>query len=149
MTAIKTQIPQDLRTVFEDTLRPDLISLLRENLLPLNEKLLANVQEVQDAHHEKLVARLFEHCNDLSTNIKWMKEQIDQPSLVQEQISSTLSKTNCRRNLGPAPDETIADPAENDIPEDQESLQDMYEIRCHLFQERPDDRADITSCSYI
>jgi hypothetical protein len=120
VTTIKTQLPQDLRTVFGDTLRPDLISLLRENLLPLNEKLL-----VQNAHQEKLAARLFEHYNDLSTDIKWMKKQIDKPSLVQIQINSALSGTTRRRSLGRVPDETIVAPVDDDIPEDLESLQEV------------------------
>jgi hypothetical protein len=122
VTTMKTQLPQDLRAVLEDTLRPDLISLLREKLL---EKLLTNVKASQDEHFEKLFARVFEPYNDLSTDIKWMKEQIGRPSLVQEQIDSAMSGAKTPRKLQWVPEASTTAPVDNDNVENEESLANM------------------------
>lgn len=79
-------------------LRPDLMSFLRENLHPLHEKLLANATEVQESNYEKLTTRLSERYDGLSSDIQWIKEHIEQPYLIQEQIKSALPGTNAPSN---------------------------------------------------
>jgi hypothetical protein len=125
VSTIKTQLPQHLLTLFEDMISPNLMSVLRENLLPLNERLRLNVNETQDAHFEKLTTTLFEHYNNLSKDIEWMKEKFNEPSLIYQQINAALSGTKLPRKLESAPRGSTGAAVQDDIPENRDTLQDM------------------------
>ncbi|PMD49113.1 uncharacterized protein K444DRAFT_301242 [Hyaloscypha bicolor E] len=122
VSTIQTQLPRDLRTVVDDALRPDLMNLLRENLLPLHEKLLANVKDEHDMQYERLAAKTFECYEGLSSDVQWIKQNIGKPSQIQEEINSALSGSNSSRKLQPKRGGIQGDIGE----EREESLRDIY-----------------------
>jgi hypothetical protein len=90
----QTQLPQNLRTLFGETLRPDLIAVLRENLLPLNTGFIANYNELQNTYHDKLVSEISQNYHNLSSDIDALKERINNPYVIKGQIQSTFSQPN-------------------------------------------------------
>ena len=122
---MKTQLSQDLRTVFEDTLRPDLISLLRDNLVPLNDRLITSVETAQAANHDRISSTLFEHYRGLASDIQWIKHQIGTPSLFKDPNGSALVGGRIMPKVPAALEDSKAASDENDTPESGETLQEM------------------------
>ena len=82
-----------MRTVFESTLKPDLLDFLRENLVPLNASLLVNSQQRQN-EHEALFAKISEvsrHYESLSVDIELVKQYISRQSSIRRQLELGLS----------------------------------------------------------
>jgi hypothetical protein len=84
----QNKLPEALRTVFESTLKPDLLAFLRENLVPLNASLLVNSQQKQKEHHEALFAKISEvsgHYESLSVDIELIKQYISRQFSIRRQ----------------------------------------------------------------
>ena len=85
------QLPATLRAVFQNTLRPELVAVLRESLPPLTSTLLANYETRQITCHEALLAKLAEHHGEISSHIAELKRQVSNPMLVRQDIESSIS----------------------------------------------------------
>jgi hypothetical protein len=75
--------------MFQQTLRPDLVALLRENLPPLNPTLL-EFQEFHNTSNAALVSKLSEHYERLSSGVEEIRQQIDSSKITQHRIESCL-----------------------------------------------------------
>jgi hypothetical protein len=85
------QLPASLRSVFQETLKPEFISLLRENLIPLHTGLIADCKEFQAASQEKLIEQISGLYASLSSDINAIKEQVQGCSILQHQIQRAVS----------------------------------------------------------
>lgn len=94
-------------------------------MVPINDRLVTSVESAQAANYEKIAATLFEHFHGLSSVIQWIKQQIGTPSLVRDEITSTLVGARSRRKVSAALEDSIAALAESDVPESRETLQEM------------------------
>jgi hypothetical protein len=86
LTAQRT-LPHTIRTTFEETIRPDLITVLRECLPPMPT---ADPNIIR----ETIVAKLSEHHSLIAAAMEEIKQQIKRPQLIQRQIQSLLSFEN-------------------------------------------------------
>ena len=77
------KLPETLRTTFEETLRPELIDLLRECLPP-------NPTEDRCIIRDAATAKLSEHYQLISSDIEEIKRQIMRPEIMQQHIQSSL-----------------------------------------------------------
>lgn len=85
----QSQLPQNLRNVFEETLAPELIAALRENLAPLNTGR-ATHETLLEKRHELVVSNLSTNHHDLLSGIYDIKAQIKDTQIIQQQIFTAL-----------------------------------------------------------
>jgi hypothetical protein len=84
--ATEKKLPDALRDVFQQTLRPDLITILQQTLQPLNSTILENQQ------NQALLANKFtNHHEDLTAIIRELKEDIKSSHMTQKRIESCLA----------------------------------------------------------
>jgi hypothetical protein len=83
-----------LRAAFEGMLRPELIGLLRENLLPLHTKLLEDCRRNQILCHDELVGKISSHYQDFSANIEAVKRLLCNPGFIKTQVRAALVNQN-------------------------------------------------------
>lgn len=69
------QLPNNLRTSFEQVLRPDILHIPRDNLVPLSSMLERN-QLTQASNHDVLVGMLTAHCGALRSEMVELRQQI-------------------------------------------------------------------------
>jgi hypothetical protein len=83
-------LPESLRSTFKETLRPELISILREHLPPLKSAISEDYQEIQITSHDTLDTRLSELIGGLSLGMDEIKQQISSSKVIQQRIESCL-----------------------------------------------------------
>jgi hypothetical protein len=83
-----------LRAAFEGTMRPELIDLLRENLLPLHANLLEGCRQNQILCHDELVEKISAYYQDFSADIEAMKRLLCNPGFIQTQVRAALVNQN-------------------------------------------------------
>jgi hypothetical protein len=82
-------LPENLRTTYGDVLRPELIALLRDNLLPLRGDVVAN-HALQAEQYKAICSTLSERYEGLSSGISALKDHIDNSNIMQLRIESSL-----------------------------------------------------------
>ncbi|KAF4633160.1 hypothetical protein G7Y89_g4962 [Cudoniella acicularis] len=92
---VEFPLPENLRKIFQELLRPELIAILRDNLLSLNPKLLENYEQRQANDHKEVVSKMSENYADLSSARYKIKRQMDDSNLSQERIECCL-RGHCR-----------------------------------------------------
>jgi hypothetical protein len=93
------KLPGQLRAAFTEVLPPELVSHLRDNLVPLRADILES-QELQKQHHREMVDKLSEHYTGLSSDIQTLKEDLKNSTILQR-IESCLSSASRPRNPAP------------------------------------------------
>lgn len=83
--ATQKNLPETLRAEFQETLRPELITVLREHLPPLNSTLLEH-KELYTTNHDVLTSQL----SELSTGVTEIKKQMYGFNIIQTRIASAL-----------------------------------------------------------
>lgn len=71
-------------------IRPELIDILHQNLVPLSSTLIEDIRTVQDRSHGVLATRLAKHYGDLSAGMQEIKDQIRDSNNTQMRIESCL-----------------------------------------------------------
>ena len=89
MWTAQQNFPDALRITFEETIRPELISILRESLpqSPPNDQCITQ---------DTLIANLSEHYQLISAEMEELKQQIKKPQIIQQNIRSSLLSQNTR-----------------------------------------------------
>jgi len=83
------QFPEMIRTTFQETIRPDILAILKESL-PAN---IHDTQlEIRDTAHS-VVAKLAEHHELLDTMVREIRQQLGSPVIIQQHIESSLAGT--------------------------------------------------------
>jgi hypothetical protein len=77
-----------MRSVFEETLKPNLVGFLRENLVPLNASLLEGHNDAQNAMHDATVSRLSTQFHNLSIDVQNTRAQLGRLILTRTQVQS-------------------------------------------------------------
>ena len=83
-------LPDALRTAFQETLKPEMIAILRENLPPLSSTLIENDRGRACRGREKLVMTSSEACRETAAAIEGMKLQINSSETMLRNIESSL-----------------------------------------------------------
>ena len=86
-------LPDTLRTTFQETLKPEIIAILRENLPPLSSTLIENDRGRACRGRETLVMTSSEDCREASAAIEGMKLQINSSETMLRNIESSLRGT--------------------------------------------------------
>lgn len=81
-------LPDHIRSIFEETFRPNLVGFLRENLVPLNASLLEGQNNAQSAFHDATVSRLSTQFDNLSIEVQNIRAQLGQPISTRKQVQS-------------------------------------------------------------
>ncbi|KAI0469254.1 hypothetical protein F4859DRAFT_516194 [Xylaria cf. heliscus] len=84
------QLPDTMRAAFQDTLRPELMTILQDCLSPLNSTLLPNYQGAQNMSREAQGSRLVALYEELSSSVEEIKQQINNPKITTQLIESCL-----------------------------------------------------------
>ncbi|KAI0451866.1 hypothetical protein F5B21DRAFT_485364 [Xylaria acuta] len=84
------KLPDTLRATFQETLRPELITVLQECLPPLNLMLLENYQEAQSISRGAQDSRFPELYEGLSSDVEEIKRRIGNPKITKQRIESCL-----------------------------------------------------------
>ncbi|KAI0543273.1 hypothetical protein F4679DRAFT_569382 [Xylaria curta] len=85
------KLPDTLRATLQQTLRPELIAILQEQLPPINLTLLENYQQSQSMNRDTQdYSRLLELCEGLSSSIEDIKQQIVNPGILKGRIQCSL-----------------------------------------------------------
>jgi hypothetical protein len=95
------QLPDVLRATLQQTLRPELIAILQENLPPLNASLLESCRELQTTSPDVSAAKWTEQYESLSIGIRDIKEDIRSSTMTQMRVESCL-RGHVPRRIGPA-----------------------------------------------
>jgi hypothetical protein len=95
------QLPEILREKLQQTLRPELIAVLQENLPPLNASLLESYRELPTTSLDLSAAKWTEQHERLSIGIRDIKEDIRSSTMTQVRIESCL-RGHVPRRIGPA-----------------------------------------------
>lgn len=90
MWTTQQQLPDTLRTALRESCRPELIGVLREDLPSLGSTLTEQYQEVHSTSHDKLVTKLAEHYQEVSSGIEEIKRQMINSRTMQRQTESPL-----------------------------------------------------------
>ena len=90
----------NIRAIFQEVLRPELISFLYGQLQPLNAGLLNDCQDIQKVYYNTLAASLAEQYNSLSSDMNIIKEHMNSTGLTQRRIELALSGANVHREIG-------------------------------------------------
>lgn len=88
--ATQQQLPLNLQVAFQQMIRPELIDILHQNLVPLSSTLIEDIRTVQDRSHGVLATRLAKHYGDLSAGMQEIKDQIRDSNNTQMRIESCL-----------------------------------------------------------
>ncbi|KAN0108885.1 hypothetical protein V8E51_008627 [Hyaloscypha variabilis] len=137
---MQQQFPDDLRAAFQEVVPPVLVTTLRENLPPLDSKLLEQYHQIQERNHSALLSRLSEHYEGMSLDIMALKLQLKNSISTQEKIQCCIQGGNvrvehdARKNLPRNVDPSLSTHLENDANSSQvvptgahwESLRDVY-----------------------
>lgn len=94
------KLPGQLRAACIEVLPSELVSHLRDNLVPLRADVLAS-EKSQKQHHHEMVDKFSEYYTGLSSDLQTLKEDLRNSTIVQQRIASCLSSASCRRNPGP------------------------------------------------
>lgn len=89
--ATQQQLPDTLRVVFQQTIRPELIAALQESLSPLNSDRVDKFQEVYTNRDDLLTARWDGHHEDLSKHIREIKEDLKHSKMTQLRIEAGIN----------------------------------------------------------
>jgi hypothetical protein len=79
------QLPDTLRNVFQETIRPELIGLLRDCLpsSPRDDRIIIR---------DEVIAKLIEHHNLISLDLEEIKRQVTNPKITQQHIQTSLER---------------------------------------------------------
>ncbi|KAI1754891.1 hypothetical protein F4782DRAFT_464263 [Xylaria castorea] len=84
------KLPDTLRATFQQTLRPELIAVLKEQLPPLNLALLDNYQQSRRISGDAQDSRLLELYEGLYSSVEDIKQQISSPKIMKQRIEFSL-----------------------------------------------------------
>lgn len=70
----------------QETLRPELIAVLREHLPPLNSRLFEQYQQRTTGDHLDMGSKLSEYYKCISSDIHAIKVQLQRPTLIQQRL---------------------------------------------------------------
>jgi hypothetical protein len=76
------KLPDTLRTTFAETIRPELVAILRDCLPPNPTTSIRNM--------DAAITKLSEHYQVISSNMQEIKQQLKKPQIVQQHIESSL-----------------------------------------------------------
>lgn len=76
------KLPDTLRTTFAETIRPELVAILRDCLPPNPTTSICNMNAA--------ITKLSEHYQVISSNMQEIKQQLKKPQIVQQHIESSL-----------------------------------------------------------
>lgn len=88
--ATEAKLPQKLRTTLQETLRPELLSFLRDNATTLIPHAAADLQQLQIANNEALDLKLQNNHLALLSEIYEIKRQMQNSSATQGRIEACL-----------------------------------------------------------
>ncbi|KAH8820385.1 hypothetical protein F5884DRAFT_893281 [Xylogone sp. PMI_703] len=98
------ELPGALRAIIQDTLKPELIVVLKGSLQSLSSTVLDDLQEAQNTTRGALGVELSKHHEEISSSIKEIKRQINDSTIIQQRIETSLrendSRIKDRTNLG-------------------------------------------------
>lgn len=129
MYTTQSQLPDSLRAVLEDALRPNLVAVLRDNLAPLNASFIAN-EELVTRHHTTLSASVLHNHTEISSSIHDIRSQMQDSQVLQRQIWSALNGPKSSKDESPGVQPCkrpfIQEGGEGSPKDVKESLQELY-----------------------
>jgi len=79
------QLPDTLRNVFQERIRPELIGILRDCLPP-------SLSDDRIIIRDEVIAKLSEHHNLISLDLEEIKRQVTNPKIIQQHIQTSLER---------------------------------------------------------
>ena len=89
-----------MRTTLQELLRPELIAILREHLPPLNSALLERFQHGRNLSQDTLLSTLSGQYEGISSNIRSIKLQLENPGFLQQRIERCILEGSSRLEEG-------------------------------------------------
>jgi hypothetical protein len=84
------RLPLNLQLAFQQTIRPELVTILQDHLAPLSSTLIGDIRTVQTKSDEVLATRLAEYYGDFSASLQEIKNQLTDSTNMQTRIESFL-----------------------------------------------------------
>lgn len=99
------KLPETLNAAVAEVLRPELLSHLRDSLVPLRGDIIRSLGS-QKEYHDSIVAKVSERDEWLSSDIQVIKAHLENNAIVQQRIESCLIPTSADPKLHTVRDST-------------------------------------------
>jgi hypothetical protein len=101
--ATQKQLPLNIKAAFQQTIRPELITMLQDNLVPLSSTFIEDIRTTRNTSHGVLTTRLAEHYGNLFAGIQELQIQLKDSKATQMRIETCLQDNASTRAGRPVP----------------------------------------------